>query len=62
MTNTVALGAALGLVGYDFKLLNELLTGFFSGETAIKNVKAAKAGYEYAQKLSVLSEKTDTCR
>ncbi len=57
MTNTVALGAALGLVGYDFKLLNDLLTEFFNGEIAIKNVKAAKAGYEYAQKLSTNQNK-----
>ena len=42
MANTVALGAALGLIGYDFNLLNELLTGFFSGETGAKNVKAAR--------------------
>src|SRR5271157_1532674 len=34
MTNTVALGAALGLVGYDLKLLNDLLTEFFNGEIA----------------------------
>ena len=52
MTNTVALGAVLGLVGFDFKILEELLTDFFSGETAIKNVKAAQAGYQYVQKLS----------
>jgi 2-oxoglutarate/2-oxoacid ferredoxin oxidoreductase subunit alpha len=44
--NTVALGAALGLIGYDFNLLNELLTGFFSGEIGAKNVKAADAGYQ----------------
>jgi 2-oxoglutarate ferredoxin oxidoreductase subunit alpha len=49
MTNTVALGAVLGLVGYDFELLKELLTVFFSGEMADKNVKAARAGYQYAQ-------------
>ena len=57
MTNTVALGAALGLVGYDFKLLSDLLTEFFGGETAIKNVNAAKAGYEYAQKLGTKQKK-----
>jgi 2-oxoglutarate ferredoxin oxidoreductase subunit alpha len=51
MTNTVALGAALGAVGYDFNLLTELLTAFFKGETADKNVKAAEAGYQYVQKM-----------
>ena len=50
MTNTVALGAALGANGYDFNLLTELLTGFFKGETANKNIKAAEAGYQYVQK------------
>jgi 2-oxoglutarate ferredoxin oxidoreductase subunit alpha len=48
MTNTVALGAALGLVGYDFKLFNGLLIGFFKGETANNNFKAARAGYQHA--------------
>jgi 2-oxoglutarate/2-oxoacid ferredoxin oxidoreductase subunit alpha len=57
MTNTVALGAALGLINFKFTILEELLYGFFSGETAVKNVQAAKAGYEYAQKLSVLQKK-----
>jgi 2-oxoglutarate ferredoxin oxidoreductase subunit alpha len=57
MTNTVALGAALGLIDFDFKILEELLTGFFSGENGIKNVKAAKAGYEYAQKSSTYQKK-----
>jgi 2-oxoglutarate ferredoxin oxidoreductase subunit alpha len=44
--NTVALGAALGLIGYDFSLLSDLLTVFFSGEIGAKNVKAADAGYQ----------------
>ena len=57
MTNTVALGAALGLLGYDFKLLSDLLTEFFGGETAIKNVNAAKAGYEYALKFGTNQKK-----
>jgi len=39
MTNTVALGAVLGLVNYDFDLLSELLTEFFNGESAIKMSK-----------------------
>jgi len=57
MTNTVALGVVLGLINYEFELLGELLTGFFPGENGIKNVKAAKAGYEYAQKLSAYQKK-----
>lgn len=50
MVNTVALGATLGLVGYDFELLKVLISGFFRGETALKNIQAAEAGYQYVQK------------
>ena len=57
MANTVALGAALGLIGYDVNLLNELLTGFFSGESGAKNVKAANAGYELAQEFEGAQKK-----
>lgn len=50
MANTVALGAGLGLVGYDFEILEKVLREHF-GTDAIRenNTKAAKAGYEYAQ-------------
>ncbi|MFC1986928.1 2-oxoacid:acceptor oxidoreductase subunit alpha [Chloroflexota bacterium] len=50
MANTVALGAALGLAGYDFEILAKVLREHFgTGEVGEGNVKAAKAGYEYAQ-------------
>ncbi len=50
MANTVALGAALGLVRYDFEILDKLLLEHFgAGEIGEGNVRAAKAGYEYAQ-------------
>jgi 2-oxoglutarate ferredoxin oxidoreductase subunit alpha len=50
MVNTVALGSALGLVGYDFEILEQVLRGHFgTDEIGEGNVKAAKAGYEYAQ-------------
>lgn len=49
--NTVALGAALGLIGHDPALLAGLLRESFQGETGEKNVKAALAGYEAVQKL-----------
>ena len=50
MANTVALGAALGLVGYEFEILDKLLREHFgAGEIGDGNVKAAKAGYDYAQ-------------
>lgn len=50
MTNTVALGAALGLVKYNFEILKKVLREHFkTAEVGENNVKAAKAGYEYAQ-------------
>jgi 2-oxoglutarate/2-oxoacid ferredoxin oxidoreductase subunit alpha len=67
MGNTVALGAALGLVHYDLATLAKVLREHFgTGETGEGNVKAAAAGYEYAvnnfkgefkQSLSPLSDK-----
>jgi 2-oxoglutarate ferredoxin oxidoreductase subunit alpha len=55
MSNTVALGAALCVIGYDLNILASILTKIFgkrSQEIAEKNVKAAKAGYDYVQALS----------
>lgn len=50
MTNTVALGAALALVGYDLNILNTALVEHFGkGEVGDNNIKAARAGYEYAR-------------
>ena len=50
MANTVALGAALGMVRYDFGILDEVLhERFGTAEVGENNVKAARAGYEYAQ-------------
>ncbi len=50
MANTVAVGAALGLVRYDFGILGQvLLERFGHGEVGENNVKAARAGYDYAQ-------------
>ena len=57
VTNTVALGSALGLVGYDFKLFNTLLLGFFKGETATKNFQAARAGYQHALGFAAVQKK-----
>jgi 2-oxoglutarate/2-oxoacid ferredoxin oxidoreductase subunit alpha len=51
MTNTVALGAALALVGCDTEVLSSVLMDHFKGgDTARKNVLAARAGYDHAQK------------
>ncbi len=50
MSNTVALGAALALVGYDLNILNTVLAEYFGqGKVADSNVAAAKAGYEYTR-------------
>ncbi len=52
MANTVAVGAALGLVKFDFDLLAVVLREYFmrSGhEVAEGNVTAARAGFDYAQ-------------
>lgn len=53
MTNTVAAGAAIGVGGYDFELLAQVLREHFAHlgkEITEDNVKAARAGYEYAIK------------
>ncbi|MDO8578563.1 MAG: 2-oxoacid:acceptor oxidoreductase subunit alpha [Dehalococcoidales bacterium] len=49
MANTVALGAALGLVGYGPEILNQILRETFAGNVGESNVKAAAAGYDYAK-------------
>jgi 2-oxoglutarate ferredoxin oxidoreductase subunit alpha len=50
MGNTVALGAALSLVGYDRETLSEVLLDYFGrGETGRNNTAAAGAGYEYCR-------------
>jgi 2-oxoglutarate/2-oxoacid ferredoxin oxidoreductase subunit alpha len=52
MSNTVATGAALGLVEYDFEILASVLKEEFTrhGEEVVKaNIDAARAGYNYAQ-------------
>jgi 2-oxoglutarate ferredoxin oxidoreductase subunit alpha len=51
MSNTVALGAALGLVEYDFEILANVLRDHFgTGDISRNNIKAARAGYEYSRK------------
>ncbi len=58
MTNTVAIGAALGLAEYDFSLLEKVLGEEFSrhGEKTVgDNVKAARAGYDYAREHRISS-------
>ncbi len=52
MGNSVAMGAAIGLVKYDFDLLATVLREHFAktgAEIAENNVKAAKAGYDHAR-------------
>ena len=52
MANTVAVGAALGLAEFDFNILTGVLEEEFKrhGDKVVQdNIKAAKAGYEYAE-------------
>ncbi len=49
MRNTVALGAAIAVIDYDFGLLEEILNETFKKEVAELNVKAAQVGYRYAR-------------
>jgi 2-oxoglutarate ferredoxin oxidoreductase subunit alpha len=50
MANSVAIGAAISLVGYDFDLLESVLKDEFGSKGAgisSKNIQAAKAGFNY---------------
>lgn len=52
MRNTVAIGATLGLLNYDFKLIEAVLSDQFKrkgDEVVQKNVTIARAGFSYVQ-------------
>ncbi|MFH1682965.1 MAG: 2-oxoacid:acceptor oxidoreductase subunit alpha [Candidatus Woesearchaeota archaeon] len=52
LNNTVAIGASLALIDYDFKDFENLLTDFFKGkkpEIIEKNIRAAKQGYDFVK-------------
>jgi len=49
MRNTVALGAAVALLGYDLEILKGVVRDAFKPKAAELNVKAAKMGYDYAR-------------
>lgn len=49
MENTVALGAANGLLDYDLELLIQVLKDTFKPKIAEQNIEAAKRGYNYAK-------------
>ncbi|MFH1832539.1 MAG: 2-oxoacid:acceptor oxidoreductase subunit alpha [Candidatus Levyibacteriota bacterium] len=54
MINTVAVGAALGILGADFEVLQKILEELFGqkGEKVVlENVNSAKAGFDYAVKI-----------
>lgn len=46
--NTVALGAAMKIVDYDFAMLEEVLGDTFSDKAAATSIAAARKGYDYA--------------
>jgi len=51
MSNSVAVGAVMGLIGYDFDILANVLRWHFaknSEQVREDNVRAAKAGYDFA--------------
>jgi len=49
-TNTVALGAALGIVACDFAILDKVIREHFgNNEAGENNAKATRAGYDYAR-------------
>jgi 2-oxoglutarate ferredoxin oxidoreductase subunit alpha len=53
MTNTVAFGASVALIDYDFDIVAEAIKEGFSGRKAALgelNVKAARHGYDYMRK------------
>lgn len=47
MENTVALGAAIALLDYDPKLMNDVLQDTFKTKIAKENIEATKRGYDY---------------
>jgi 2-oxoglutarate/2-oxoacid ferredoxin oxidoreductase subunit alpha len=52
MTNTVAVGATMGLTGYDFNLLSAVLEKEFArhGDKTVKdNITAARAGFDFSR-------------
>lgn len=50
MSNTVALGIAMGIVDYKLDIVAEVLREFFGKDAkGDNNIRALKAGYEYAQ-------------
>lgn len=49
MRNTVALGAAVGLLDYDLEILKSVMVDTFKAAVAQQNVKAAKMGYDFAK-------------
>jgi 2-oxoglutarate ferredoxin oxidoreductase subunit alpha len=53
MANTIAIGAAIAVGGYEFELLNEVIMEQFAHlgkDTVDSNVKAARAGYDHTLK------------
>jgi 2-oxoglutarate ferredoxin oxidoreductase subunit alpha len=50
MANSVAFGAIMGVIGYDLGIVNEVLRfQFTDGDTVENNIKAVRAGYNFAQ-------------
>src|SRR2546422_2051333 len=64
MVNTIALGASIGLVDYDFDLATEAIKEGFTGRKAALgelNISAARHGYDYAKKCSGRTPSRSDC-
>jgi len=52
MINSVALGASVALIGFDFEMISDVIRDVYRGkakETIEFNIKAAKLGYDYVK-------------
>jgi len=71
MSNTVAVGAVLGVFGFDFEILADVIRWNFarySREVQEDNIKAARAGYDFAldkvpqaSRLNIGSSRVEDC-
>ena len=56
MINSVALGASVALIGFDFEIISDVIGDVYRGkakETIEFNIKAAKLGYDYVKSKSM---------
>jgi len=49
MRNTIALGAAIGLINYDLEIMEDVIRDTFRTKIAESNIKALRRGYDYTK-------------